>query len=86
MKERFYKKMYHLYFDLNDSFLESLKEHTLIESDNIYTLESLIKAYTDKCSPGPIEFRFITELYNTNSIGDQVTFYDYISDMLFILS
>ena len=85
MKTRFYNKLYHLYFDLNSNLLESLKDFTLLESNNVYTLESLIKAYTEKCKPNPIEFRFITELYNTNSIGDQETFYNYISDMIFFI-
>lgn len=85
MKNRFYKKLYHLYFDLNDGLLTSLKEFTQIESNGLYTLENLLRVYADKCSHGPTELKFITQLHNTQCIGDQEAFYDYISDMIFML-
>lgn len=85
MKDRFYKKLYALYFSLNDSLLQSLKDFTQEESNGQYTLISLIEVYATTCHHSPVEYRNITMLHNTNSISDLETFYDYISDMLFMI-
>ncbi len=85
MKDRFYKKLYALYFSLNDVLLQSLKDHAQEESDGKWTLEKLIQIYAATCHHSPLELREITYLKNTKSIADQETFYDYISDMIFLV-
>lgn len=85
MKNRFYKKLYYLYFSLNPVFLQSLKDHAKDESEGKYTLEELISIYAANCHHSPQEYKYITMLENTNSISDQESFYDYISDIIYLL-
>lgn len=81
-----YLKLHNLYFSLNDCLLESLQDHTKAESGNKYTLESLIKDYSEKLtSHRKSIIKFTTELNNSNSIADLETFYTFIDDMLFVV-
>lgn len=81
-----YLKLHNLYYSLNNNLLQSLQDHVKAESGNKYTLESLIKDYSEKqTSHRKSIIKFATELNNSNSITDMETYYDFIDDMLFVV-
>ena len=81
MKNKLYKAIHDLYFSLNPYLFQDLKSYCLLMSDNLYTLEKLIQAFSVLEITENI-FEYIEELKNNNSIGCMAEYYELINFMI----